>query len=706
MFETKRWFIGSALVALLAAVPAPGRVPAEDPFPESRAGEMAEAFIAAWNARDLKALEAFELRFRADAKLAEKSVAERVASYEGLLDRIGTIAAERCTPVGEHDLRVGGQVDDEWLSVEFQLEPEPPHELLTILFRRGDPPPVRAAGTAGRDGPTAEQVVRGLADYLDRLEGIGFTGAVVVERGGEVLLEEGYGLADRESGRPATAETVFTTGSITKQFTGAAIMTLVMAGELSVDDPITRFFEDVPEDKQSITVHQLLTHSSGLGDGFAYDFDPQVTREWMLEQVLGSELLWPPGRRYRYSNAGYSLLGMILENVSGQGYEAYLREHLFLPAGMKHTGYLLPEYADDELAVGYLAGERWGTLLEKPMLPDGPNWALRGNGGIHTTVGDMLRWHHVLEGEAILSAEAKDAYFSPHVDEGGGDSFYGYGWVNRETPRGTRLLSHDGGNPIFMADCHRYVDEDAFIYVCTSAEVRAGDVMQALDAILFGYEYALPPKVAEVAPEVLARHAGTYVFPSGAEVEVTATADRLEFRGEGFVAADLLAGGSGEVDPEAGGLVERTLAMTAEWVRGDFESFREACSERLRERHVDQALAEELGRFEQEGGAFRECTWARTTREEGATVVAVRMTHEHRPWFAFYHWKGGELVGFGADEILPGGGEAGSSIAFYPESGSRFRSFSVGSPVSVLVELEDGELRFQTSAGVVRAKRR
>ena len=96
---------------------------------------------------------------------------------------------------------------------------------------------------------------------------------------------------------------------------------------------------------------------------------------------------------------------------------------------MSRTGYFLPKFGSSDLAIGYRDHERWGTVLERPMLEDGPCWNLRGNGGIHSTIGDMYRWHLALNADQILSSQAKEKYFAPHADEGSGDSFYGYGWV-------------------------------------------------------------------------------------------------------------------------------------------------------------------------------------------------------------------------------------------------------------------------------------
>ncbi|MDH4038917.1 MAG: beta-lactamase family protein, partial [Candidatus Krumholzibacteria bacterium] len=304
-------------------------------------------------------------------------------------------------------------------------------------------------------GPAAgagiDDRIPALETYLDRLENLGFAGSVLVAEGDRTLLASGYGLADRATARPWTPQTVSTIGSITKQFTGAAILALSDDGRLSVSDPITKYFSDVPSDKQSITLHQLLTHSSGImnleGVG---DFDA-ISRDEFVRRAMAQELAFPPGEGYEYSNAGYSLLGAIIEQLTGASYETFVRERFFLPAGMKDTGYILPDFDMQRVAQGYEGDETWGTVLEHPMADDGPYWVLRANGGIHSTVEDMNRWaQYLLSGKALSPASMK-AYWSPQVDEGGGDSFYGYGWVVIDKD-GTRIITHNGGNGIFFAD--------------------------------------------------------------------------------------------------------------------------------------------------------------------------------------------------------------------------------------------------------------
>jgi CubicO group peptidase (beta-lactamase class C family) len=332
--------------------------------------------------------------------------------------------------------------------------------------------------------------------YLEGRVPLGFSGAFLVARGGDVVLHEGYGLADRENDVPYTAATVFDIGSITKQFTAAAILKLEEEGRLQTDDPISRFFPDVPEDKQPITVHHLLTHSAGLVDGFGHDYEV-MSRDSLVELALASRLQWEPGTRYGYSNAGYSLLGAIIEIASGQAYEQYLRARLFAPAGMRQTGYTMPDWTGAELAVGYRGNRRWGTPLDQRWAPDGPWWNLRTNGGLLSTLEDLYRWHLALHDDLVLSAASKAKLFAPHVAMNTeGSRHYGYGWMVSTTSRDTRLVAHTGGNPYFFADFNRFVDEDVVILMASNEPDRQEKVFpvrrQVIDMV-FGAPPPGPP---------------------------------------------------------------------------------------------------------------------------------------------------------------------------------------------------------------------
>ncbi len=314
----------------------------------------------------------------------------------------------------------------------------------------------------------------------------GWSGSAIVAKNGAILLENGYGFADREAKRAETAETVFSVGSITKQFTAAAIMKLESMGKLSVEDPVSKYFPDAPGDKASITLHQLLTHTAGFPGAIGDDYD-NVDAVQFARLAFAEPLLGPPGQQYEYSNVGYSLLGIIVEKTSGLGYEKFLRENLWLPAGMKHTGYVLPGFQKEQLATGYRDGQRWGTALDHPWLPEGPGWHLRANGGVLSTVGDMHLWYKALKNSTVLPKTATDKMFAPQVAEGPrGLSHYGYGWVVQEAD-GHKIIWHNGGNGVYNANMTMVPAEDLCVVVSSNSNDHiSDDVAMQLLGILWG----------------------------------------------------------------------------------------------------------------------------------------------------------------------------------------------------------------------------
>jgi CubicO group peptidase (beta-lactamase class C family) len=317
-----------------------------------------------------------------------------------------------------------------------------------------------------------EEVVRGIDADLVKLAGKGFAGTVLMANGGDVLMTRGYGLADRSSGRLVTPETGFDIGSLVKPITAVAVLQLESQGKLRTEDSIGKFLPGVPPDKAMITVQELLDHSSGLPDfvaadsavmDYTPDFDYQlVSRDELVRRALHATLIFAPGKKSEYSNLGYSLLGAIIEKVSGQGYEAYVQDHILRPAGMARTGYRIPGWKNGDLAVGYYKGKRWGTPLDHPWLADGPSWNLRANGGMLSTVQDLYKWIQALEGNTLLTPAAKQKFFGLYV---------------HKNKRGTRTMGAAGSNDVFDASYLWYIDEHRVLIMLTNSDQYRAEKM-------------------------------------------------------------------------------------------------------------------------------------------------------------------------------------------------------------------------------------
>lgn len=528
-----------------------------------------------------------------------------------------------------------------------------------------------------------------LDTYLTRITPFGFSGALLAAKDGEVILNRGYGMAVRSKGIPNTAQTVFSTGSITKQFTAAGIMKLEMMGKLRTEDPLSKHLNNVPDDKKKITLHHLLTHTSGLVQDVGGDYEI-AARDETVKKILAQPLEFEPGTEFRYTNLGYTLLAAVIELVSGEPYEKFLLEHLFKPAGMNSTGYRGPGWSQMVVARWYNGEIDNGIPLEKNY----PYWNLIGNGGILSTTDDMFRWHRALLGEKILSAEAKKKLFTPFLND------YGYGWDILKTPRGT-LIQHDGGSTLGnSAEIRRYIDaEIVTILFCNQSygltplfEV----VRDKIQTLVFGGEVPLPPPTISRPASETAKYAGTYKLPTGGELDVTAGDSRLRISGKGKDAFLLLMSNDSGDEKAIDALSQKTASIIQKSAEGVYEPLYEVFAGRLpldriktMETEMWEMRKSRFGKFENveilgtvpslEGGA----TYARVHFERGAPLL-------------IYSWGKNVLQGIQAVPGLP-------ESTFLPVSSTAFLKFDIRTSAAARIEVGENRLTFVTSRGAVRA---
>lgn len=472
-----------------------------------------------------------------------------------------------------------------------------------------------------------------IQQYLQRSADNGYAGSVLVAQKGSILVKQGYGMADREQKRPQTAETVFSVGSITKQFTGAAILKLWEQGKIRLEDPLSKYFPEAPADKAGITIHQLLTHTAGLADALGDDYD-NVDAAAFTRLALETKLDHAPGTVYQYSNVGYSILGIIVEKTSGMGYEKYLRKYLWAPADMNKTGYLAPGHRPEQLAVGYRDGERWGTALDRPWLPDGPGWHLRANGGVLSTAEDMYLWYKALKNNTILTKAATDLLFKPHTAEGPrGLSFYGYGWVIQDMD-GKRMIWHNGGNGVYNA----FMGFDLAADLCIVVSSNSNDHIS--DQLAVQIQRIIANDGRTLAEGTAKRFNGLYRLPSGATFRVKIDDDNnlTTLIAEREPLQLLLSDGS-ETPETTDPASERTRLMLEGVRKGDF-----ALLARYRDIPLETAL-ERVKPFWEDMQAERgriaaiEVMGTVARRKAGLTLTFVRVGFEKLPLYFMYVWR-------------------------------------------------------------------
>jgi CubicO group peptidase (beta-lactamase class C family) len=329
----------------------------------------------------------------------------------------------------------------------------------------------------------SEQMATYLANLMD--EG-NFLGSVLVAQNGDILLNEGYGQANVGAEIPNLPETQFRIGSLTKQFTAAAILKLQEQGLLNVQDPVAKFLPDYPRGNE-ITIHHLLTHTGGIPNCERRRDLPEVVQspiplDELIASFSGQPLEFLPGQQYRYSSSGYVVLTKIIEIASGQPYADYLENQILIPANMAYSGYdfLSPDLPNP--AEGY------------HLTPGGPRPAIltdsswpTGAGALYSTVGDLYRWDRALYEDDILSTASRQAFFTPWMDTGQGTD-YGYGW-DIGTTAGRPSIAHGGGIFGFASFMARFPEDDAVIIVLSNGiQMPPRLIAEGLAQILFTNE--------------------------------------------------------------------------------------------------------------------------------------------------------------------------------------------------------------------------
>jgi len=567
------------------------------------------------------------------------------------------------------------------------------------------------AQTSGQATPPDAAIVTGdlgtqLDQYLTRLAGYGFSGTVLAAKGGDTLLHKGYGLADAERGIPNSTQTVYDVASLAKQFTAAAILKLETQGKLKTTDSLSKHFANVPNDKRAITLHHLLTHTSGLK--FECAGAEQMSREQFVKCMLGSKLDAEPGQRYSYSNAGFGLLAAVIEQVSGQSYEAFLEEQLFKPAGLTATGFCGDgsKWADGVVAHGYDEGVDRGSPQTKPT-----SWLRRAAACVITSVGDLYRWELALRGQKILSAAATKKLFIAHVptDQKGGH--YGYGWAITKTSRGGRLISHDGVTfDGFNSIYQRYVD-DGFVVIAASNSFAGRYlpmdlIAPVINAFLFGAGSTPLPASFALDAKTLEKYRGAYRLPSGARLIVTAAQDKLLIGAEGQEAIDLLAAVDAAGGKTLAAFNDRTAALLNGARAGNYEVAVKAFANQMSADYARRTIKNWLGGLEQKNGPLKSFELLGTAPEPGIARSFVRLNFERGVEPRRLRWESDQLgnIVFARLPIL--------QTVFLPQSATEFAGFHLGiaKPLSLSFHVTaegvvNGLILHSNAGGKARAER-
>lgn len=364
----------------------------------------------------------------------------------------------------------------------------------------------------------AEVAPARLAEQAQALfEAGNFQGTVLVARDGKPILNRGFGYAVKEWELEATPDTKFRLGSVTKQFTAMAILMLEEQGKLTTADPIRKHIPEAPESWQGVTIHHLLTHTSGI-PSFTSLPDYKKTNALpapplqTMKRVTGMPLEFDPGTRFKYSNTGYTLLGLILERASGQDYASFLQQHIFGPLNMKDSGYQDQKTILARFAGGYSRGPK-GIQPADHIDMSIPHAA----GSLYSTTLDLLKWDAALRTGRLIGESSYKKYFQPEKDG------YAYGWIVRQLD-GEDVQMHGGGIEGFSTMIIRVPAQKLLVVALANLEqAQSGRLAQDLALLALGKDIPKPTirKEVELPIETLRRYPGVYQLTPNFSLTVT-----------------------------------------------------------------------------------------------------------------------------------------------------------------------------------------
>ncbi len=373
-----------------------------------------------------------------------------------------------------------------------------------------------------RDGgaQSAARLDRIVQSHVDSKQ---FMGSVLVAEGGKVLLDKGYGSADLEWDIPDSPHTKFRLGSLTKQFTAAAVLLLEERGKLRTDDSVAKYLPDAPAGWAKITIANLLTHTSGIPNftsfpDYATTEATPTTPEQLVARFRDKPLNFQPGEKWEYSNSGYVLLGYLLEKISGQRYQDFVRDNLFAPLGMTESGY------DSHAAIILHRASGYSPGANGPVNAGYIDMSIPFSAGaLYSTTEDLLRWEQGLFGGKVLSATSLKKMTTPFKND------YGYGLAVR-TARGYTVIGHGGGIEGFNTQLAYDPDRKLTVIVLGNLNGGAPDeIARQLMSLLHGEQVVLSSERKEitVATDVLRQYVGAYQLTPTFSIVITLEGNRL-----------------------------------------------------------------------------------------------------------------------------------------------------------------------------------
>jgi len=324
-----------------------------------------------------------------------------------------------------------------------------------------------------------------------------FNGSVLVSKGGDILLNNGYGYQDAKKEIPNTSKSIFQTYSITKAFTSTVILRLVEENRLSLSDKLSKFYPDFPNG-DDISIENLLTHTSGIYDYTKGNDMPDQTEESFVEFERTKPLDFPVGTSWNYSNSGYYFLGYIIQKVTGMSYEQAVAKYILDPLEMRQSGFAFKGLANENKAVGYKMLNDRKQIESIIYDPPGPFAA----GGLYSTVEDLYKFYQGVRQNKVLKEGTLSKAFSPFKNN------YGYGWII-DTMFDKKTVGHSGAGAGFRSNFLQIPEDDICIILLSNCEEELNNITNGILKILYKQPYKIPME-SVVKGETLQKYKGTY----------------------------------------------------------------------------------------------------------------------------------------------------------------------------------------------------
>jgi D-alanyl-D-alanine carboxypeptidase len=481
--------VGIAVLSTVATL-AQERATTSAALPDTPLGNLGGMLLGALNGGDRQKQVEFVKAHLAKSAFEDNSPEDYARNLDHLYSQTGGFDIVEVLPSrgpGELRLRLCSKRGNHWAMFMTRLDKAETDKLDGWGFRPAlDPKEEKAeqwSDSRMSESDALKEIERHveLAASSDR-----FSGVVLVAKEDRIIFEKAYGKGEQNFCAPVNVDTKFNLGSMNKMFTSVAIAQLVQAGKLSYEDSLAKVLPEYPnkEIAQKITIHQLLTHTSGLGDFFKHEFfrdrEKYINPADYFPIFANDPLRFEPGKGWSYSNAGFIVLGAIVQKVSGENYFDYIREHVYRVAGMKDTDSFDRNQIVPNLAYGYTRFEGNDPLGLEPRKSNWSTLPVKGSsaGGGYSTAPDLLRFAKALRSYKLVSRELTENLVSGKVTAFGPDMKYGYGFMEQQMS-GHVVRGHGGGAPGINSDLKIFWDGSYTVIVMGNYDPPAAQDLSA-----------------------------------------------------------------------------------------------------------------------------------------------------------------------------------------------------------------------------------